>query len=83
MMFLARIASLTAKPFVTMVADYELVEAAGGRLVKRPKPQWARRTPGGGAAALSTSPEGAIASARCVLHQDSMDRELRAKRDRA
>ncbi|WP_331157224.1 hypothetical protein [Steroidobacter sp.] len=70
-------------PIVTKVDAFELVFDRGGNGRRRMKLPYARPTVDGGATALSQSPEGAIASAKCVLEEQNMGRELRSKRDRA
>lgn len=68
-MYLAKLIRGQDKPIVTEVCSYEWgVEVLAGaeRVVKRPRAPWARKTRTG-AAALSHTPSGAIASARVLL----------------
>ena len=69
-MYLARICNGVAQPIV-YVDDFES-DLVDGREVRRPRQPWARLTPTG-AAALSQSPEGALASARAVLQSPEDD----------
>lgn len=69
-MFLAKITNGT-KPIVTEVADEELVATADGRFVRRPRQGKAWKIVGG-AAAVSQTPSGAIASAKGVLEREML-----------
>lgn len=83
MMWLATIRPGMTKPIVTEVDGVEIVFDHTGTAQRRPKQPYARKIIGGGATALSQTPGGAIASARCVLNQTEIERELLGKRDRA
>lgn len=82
-MWLATMRPGTAHPFVTEVDGTEVVVDAQGNAQRRPRKPYARKIAGGGAAALSQTPAGAIASCRCVFEQSEIERELLSKRDRA
>lgn len=66
-MYLARLTP-GRDPIVTEVDDNEGYQC-GGRIILRPRRPWARKTKDG-AAALSQTEAGAIASAKVVLEQD-------------
>lgn len=68
MMFLAKILH-GCEPIITPVVSHEWVVGLGNNVVKRPRQPWARAIKGG-AAALSQTPHGAIASAKVVLEQE-------------
>lgn len=82
MMYLAKL--LPGKePIVTEVMEAEgFISASGTVAVRQRKPK-AWPLPNGGAAAISQSPLGAVASARCVLVQMQEERAIRLRRDRA
>jgi len=67
-MYLARIVA-DSEPLVAKVVDYELVMDAVGEYVRRPRQPRAWKI-NGGAAAISQSPAGAIASAKNILEQE-------------
>lgn len=73
-MWLARFVRGKDEPFVTEVCNFEWRTNEYGQLAKYPRQPWARRTKDG-AAALSQTEAGAIASAKCVLEQEQMRRE--------
>lgn len=80
-MFRARVLP-TGEEYVTRVTDFELVEVCG-MFVKRRREQRATEIKGGGASAVSTSPEGALASARALLRNLEDEQRIRNQRDRA
>lgn len=67
-MYLARIVA-DSEPLVAKVLDYELVMDAIGEYVRRPRQPRAWKITGG-AAAISQTPAGAIASAQNILKQE-------------
>lgn len=81
MMYLAKI--LPGKePIVTEVTEAEGFITPSGTVGVRQRRAKAWPLRNGGAAALSQSPLGAVASARCVLMQTAEERALRTRRDR-
>ena len=73
-MYLARIIS-DCEPLVAKVVDYELVMDAIGEYVRRPRQPRAWKIKGG-AAAVSQSPSGAVASAKNILEQERLKQRV-------
>lgn len=78
-MFLAKIIRGRKDPIITEVCNFEWRQNERGQLAKYPRQPWARLTRTG-AAALSQTPAGAVASAKCVLEQEQMRLEKIAVR---
>jgi hypothetical protein len=83
MMWLATIRAGMTDPILTKVIGDELVFDQWGNAQRRPRQPFARKLKGGGACALSQTPAGAIASAKCVMSQTDLERDLLSKRDRS
>lgn len=83
-LYLAKIIPDRDEPFITPVDEGEGFLSVTGAVGVKQRERKAWLLPGGrGAAAISESPEGAVASARCLLDEIKHQERIRLQRDRA